>query len=100
MAGRPKGYGKTGGRKKGTLNKLTSSVKVALESAFNELGDVSALVTWAKENPGAFYRLWAKMLPTLMSTQIGLDDSLGDDFGAAVRSKLAEIDANEHRPVK
>lgn len=54
---------KTGGRKKGTPNKLTRSVKLALDDAFTKIGGVSALVMWGKENPTEFYKLWAKILP-------------------------------------
>ena len=93
MAGRTRGCRKTGGRKQGTPNKFTSSVKSALDSAFNELGAVSALVAWAKENPGDFYRLWVKLLPKQASESIATADSHEEELGAAIRSKLAEISA-------
>lgn len=54
-----------GGRKKGTPNRLTRSVKEAFEEAFRQLqGDPDAsLPTWAKENPTEFYKLAAKLIP-------------------------------------
>lgn len=61
--GRRKGDPKTGGRAKGTPNKTTATVKIALQDAFNHLGGVSSLVKWAKEEPTEFYKLWAKLLP-------------------------------------
>ena len=53
---------KTGGRKRGTPNKTTASVKPALLAAFDGAGGVAALVEFAKAEPAAFYQLWAKML--------------------------------------
>lgn len=55
---------KTGGRKKGTPNKVTASVKAALVAAFDDLGGVAALVKWGKKYPTHFYALWGKLLPT------------------------------------
>ena len=54
---------KTGGRKRGTPNKTTASVKAAVMAAFDQVGGVASLVKWAKANPGAFYTLWVKLLP-------------------------------------
>lgn len=62
---RPPNAGK--GRPKGSVNKTTASVKAALSEAFEKRGGVQALVQWAHEQPGDFYRLWAKMLPQEVS---------------------------------
>lgn len=53
-----------GGRKKGTPNKVTASVKGALNDAFGQIGGVPSLVAWGKENQGEFYKLWSKLVPT------------------------------------
>jgi hypothetical protein len=64
MPGRPKGTPKSGGRKKGSLSKVTVEVNAAIEQAFNELGGMPAFVKWAKENKGPYYeKLWGKLLP-------------------------------------
>lgn len=55
---------KTGGRKKGSVNKTTASVKAALTQAFQLHGGVPALLRWAKDNETEFYRLWSKLVPT------------------------------------
>lgn len=55
---------KTGGRVAGTPNKTTVAVKEALTQAFADVGGVDALTEWARENPGAFYNLWGKLIPT------------------------------------
>jgi hypothetical protein len=70
MAGRPKGLPKTGGRQKGTPNKATVAVKEAFRAAFDDLGGTAALVTWAKENPTAFYQLYSKLIPTEVDATI------------------------------
>ena len=63
MAGRKKGSTKTGGRKAGTPNKLTSTIKSAFKDAFDELGGVHALVGWARQNETEFYKLASKLIP-------------------------------------
>lgn len=58
---RPPNAGK--GRPKGTPNKSTAAVKEALALAFQGLGGVARLQSWADENPTEFFKLWSKMLP-------------------------------------
>lgn len=75
MAGRPKGLPKTGGRQKGTPNKLTADLKSAiLEAAQNaggEGGIVGYLTLQAAENPGPFMTLLGKVLPTQVEGEGG-----------------------------
>ena len=54
---------KTGGRKKGTPNKLTADVKAMVLSALDQAGGVSYLLTQAQSNPNAFLTLVGKVLP-------------------------------------
>lgn len=54
---------KTGGRKPGSVNKTTATVKAALEQAFEKMGGVDNLVEWAKSEPTEFYKLYSKLLP-------------------------------------
>lgn len=53
------------GKAKGTINKLTKSVKECFETVFTELQqDPQAnLLKWGKENPSEFYKLCAKLIP-------------------------------------
>ncbi|MCY1417854.1 hypothetical protein D9M71_333980 [compost metagenome] len=67
---------KTGGRQKGTPNKTTKEVKDALGEAFVKLGGVAALVRWGKQEPGEFYKLWARMLPHEIKHGVQQEDSL------------------------
>lgn len=61
---------KTGGRKAGTPNKATASVKQALQEAFEQSGGVVALTKFAKECPDEFYKLWAKIMPVEVKQEI------------------------------
>ncbi len=71
MAGRPKGLPKSGGRKKGTPNKVTASVREGLEAAFAGLGGVDHMTNWAKENPTEFYKLLTKLIPVQVTGEEG-----------------------------
>jgi len=61
MAG--KGQPRTGGRAKGTPNKLTADVKAMVLSALDKAGGVDYLLTQAQSNPSAFLTLVGKVLP-------------------------------------
>lgn len=63
-----KGSPKTGGRQKGTPNKITMSVKDNVIATFERLGGIDGLVAWGEENRTEFYRLYAKLLP--VETQV------------------------------
>lgn len=54
---------KTGGRKKGTINKFTASAKEAFQLAFDEMGGASELKAWALENQTQFYKLYSRLIP-------------------------------------
>lgn len=55
---------KTGGRQKGTPNKVTSTVKDNVLAVFNRLGGTSQMADWAQQNQTEFYRLYARLIPT------------------------------------
>ncbi|WP_300563154.1 hypothetical protein [Companilactobacillus sp.] len=57
---------KRGGRVKGTPNKMTRTIKAAIEEAFHKVGGSSYLATMAIEQPAAFMTLLGKVLPTQM----------------------------------
>lgn len=54
---------KTGGRQKGVANKTTVAAKQAFQMAFDGLGGVQALQTWAAENQTEFFKLFSKLIP-------------------------------------
>jgi hypothetical protein len=79
MTGRPKGTPKTGGRKKGTPNKISSALKDAIleaaEQAGGEDGIVGYLVAQALANPVAFMSLLGKVLPMTLTGGTEKDDA-------------------------
>jgi hypothetical protein len=67
-----KGY-KTGGRRKGTPNKLTRDLREMILGALADAGGRAYLVAQAKKNPSAFLTLLGKLLP---SQATGDDDPI------------------------
>lgn len=59
------------GRIKGQPNKLTASIKDAIEHAFDELGGASYLVHVGRSDPRTFCALLSKLLPTKLSNADG-----------------------------
>lgn len=53
----------TSGRKRGTANRITTSMREAYALAFEGLGGVDALIRWGRRNPGRFYPLAARLIP-------------------------------------
>lgn len=59
---------KTGGRQKGTPNKLQMSMKHAIQTVYDKLqdgrgGDHAHFLAWAQSEPTEFYRIASKLLP-------------------------------------
>lgn len=67
-----KGKIKTGGKTKGTPNKVTKTVKEAVLMAFVELqSDAKAnILSWAKENTTDFYKIASKLIPTEVNANV------------------------------
>lgn len=62
---------KTGGRKVGTPNKVTTEVREAIHEAFDELGGATYLVKVGKKNPGTFCKLLGMTLPKDVKLDVG-----------------------------
>lgn len=54
------------GRPKGATNKMTRTIKAAIEQAFEKAGGAEYLARMANEQPVAFMTLLGKVLPTQM----------------------------------
>lgn len=69
-----KGKEKTGGRKKGSQNVLTKTVKETVLAVFNKLQEEedtkSNLLNWARLNPHLFYPIAAKLIPTEVNANL------------------------------
>jgi hypothetical protein len=59
------------GRQKGTVNKLTVSIRDAIEHAFDRLGGVSYLEHVGRNDPRTFCALLGKLLPTKLANADG-----------------------------
>ena len=61
------------GRKEGSINKLTKTVKERVLEVFNELQEDSEanLLSWAKTEPTEFYKIAAKLIPSDINANIG-----------------------------
>jgi hypothetical protein len=55
------------GRPKGATNKMTRTIKAAIEEAFVQVGGPKYLAKMAIEQPAAFMTLLGKVLPTQMN---------------------------------
>lgn len=67
-----KGHKKVGGKKKGTPNKLTRTVRETLMQVFNELQDDPKvnLLAFGRKYPRDFYALAAKLIPVEITGQV------------------------------
>lgn len=98
--GRKPGTPKTGGRVKGTPNKITATVKEAVEVAFDKLGGVAWLVRLGRDDPRAFAALLAKVMPNKIEADINvtsqeLEERLQrgrDRVAAAAQAAAAQIE--------
>ena len=66
-----KGQSKTGGRRKGTPNKLNADIKAMILGALDDAGGQEYLAKQAKENPTAFLTLVGKVLPLQVTGKDG-----------------------------
>lgn len=58
---------KTGGRKKGSQNKLTSSFKDLVQTTFEQLEESGqGMLGWAQTNKTDFYKIASKLIPQEM----------------------------------
>lgn len=56
------------GRKKGSINKASASMKAAIQSVYDKLqdgrgGEHTHFLEWAEENSTEFYKIASKLLP-------------------------------------
>lgn len=54
---------KTGGRQKGTPNKLGNNVRETIIKVYDMIGGDEAFAAWAKDNRRDYYQLYGKAMP-------------------------------------
>lgn len=59
-----------GGRPKGSPNKLTKTIREAIEAAFDKVGGPDYLASMAYEQPVAFMSLLGKAMPTQVNASV------------------------------
>jgi len=84
------------GRPKGAINKLTASVKEAIEAAFHGVGGHEYLMRQAEENPQAFMTLLGKIIPAQVQAELtgrngGPIETVSLDVGKLSTDVLAQI---------
>jgi hypothetical protein len=89
-----KGRAKTGGRKKGTKDKIPTEVARALHEAFEGIGGTEALIHYATDDPAGFYKLYAKMLPKSIKAELVASQPLIDAIRAGRKRVAAKKQAD------
>lgn len=78
---------KTGGRKAGTPNKLSSTAKENIGAVFTRIGDVDSMAEWAAENRTDFYKLYARLVPTDVNAELNVGNRLLEVLTGLGKSK-------------
>lgn len=81
---------KTGGRVKGTANKLTADARSGILYAAEKLGGMDRLVVWAQEDPKNEAQFWTAIYPKIIPREIKADVHVVDELAermARARSK-------------
>ena len=87
------------GRKVGSMNKTTAAVKEALLMAFDDIGGVEALATWAAANQDKFYPIWAKLLPQEIKGELEISNVTPEERNSRVAALLEAARARRDRDV-
>ena len=78
---------KTGGRQKGTQNKLTHDVRAAILDAAESMGGAARLAEWAKESPENerlfWSRIYTRVLPKELTVSADVTDELAERLARA-----------------
>lgn len=79
-----------GGRQKGTPNKVTQTVKEALQAAFDEVGGKDYLVKVARDDPKAFCTLIGKVIPQDVNQKLDANVTVNDGVDRPPRESREE----------
>lgn len=62
---------KTGGRQKGTPNRVTKTAREAFMFAAEKIGGAERLARWAEQNETEFFKLYARLIPQEVTGEEG-----------------------------
>ena len=51
------------GRKPGSLNKVSTTVKQNVIDVFDKIGGIDAMASWATDNRSEYYRIYSRLAP-------------------------------------
>ena len=74
----------------GSQNRLCAAAKLELAQAFFDLGGRTALVKFAGENPEAFYKIWAKLIPNDARIELAVSHTVTRNFTGKATELQAE----------
>lgn len=86
---------KTGGRQKGTPNKVTTQAKEAIAAAADALGGTDRLVAWAQEDPKNESVFWSSIYTKL----VPLDVNGNHNVNVVDRTELLRQASDEVRGI-
>jgi hypothetical protein len=89
---------KTGGRQKGTPNKIAGSIKQAVLDTFNDIGGIRHMKKWAKKQPTEFYRLAGRLIPTETKVQGAVTFTDLDALMTAIDGKSRGLPSEQDKP--
>ena len=85
---------KTGGRKPGSKNTVTSEMRAAIEYAFKGMGGRKALLEWGEENPTLF---WTKIFTLIVPKAVEVTGQNGGSIDLAVTViEVAQSEPSTH----
>ena len=89
---------KTGGRQKGSLNRVTTAFKDAVRIDYEDIGGHSAFAAWARENPTEFYKIAARLIPTEIAVRedTGITVIINRTLDAAKEQAMLPAPVVEH----
>jgi hypothetical protein len=68
-----------------TPTEPTIEAKTAINLAFERLGGVAGMVTWAKNHRALFYNLYVKLIPMTVTAQVNATVDKGEDIDVTLR---------------
>jgi hypothetical protein len=82
------------GRPKGSISKVSASVKENIMAVFVRMGSTCGMANWAKENPTEFYKIYARLIPQEVEAKVENSGQVSLGNESALAERLAKHLAN------
>ena len=86
----------TGGRRRGSLNRLTGAFKEAVLFVYHGLGGHAAFLDWARENRSEFYKIAPRLIPGELRQEEDRTVRVIIQPATPVNGRLGLIDQSNH----